>query len=681
MEIAHVLNSCMMSNPHSKENNEIENVRLQVLNFFNASPSKYELVWTSNATGGLKIIGENFEWNSHSSFVYHLNSHNSVIGIREYAKRCGSKVSCVSNEDFQEHRLNLSKRGKNLIAFPGECNFSGRKFNVGKHCKHVRERKEECYTLVDAAALASSNAINVDEMDCDFLVVSFYKMFGLPSGLGALIIRKDSAQKCLTRKIFFGGGTVEASSASSVNFVRLRKKLSSRLEDGTIPFLSILSLKASFESMKKFFPSWSHIEEHCFTIAKSFFSKLHALKHFNGAPVAVVYGDWTENTKKEDNGPIIAFNLLKSDGRFVGYNEVRKLAELNNIMLRVGCFCNPGACEEFLGLTMDKTLENVRAGHICWDDKDVIKGVPTGAVRVSFGYCSLMRDAEEVIRFVETHFVDHAKENEDKAQHTNEMTNFGKKKCRLTEIHVYPIKSCRGFQVKEWIVDRGLLYDRSWVLYDRDSDRVMTQKNQPGMYEIFTEIENEKLVVRFRDFDPLIIDLKHEMFVEKPFEGFSGHFYNDEVNQWFRRALKKSGVYLVKKIQHVASFSNSSQFLVMSEQTLRHLNEKLKEKVTMNRFRPNLVISWEDSDESSLEDCVERIQTNGQTLINVGKCSRCEMICIDQESGERGKEPLKTLSKYRRENGQIMLGSFFEHAVKQSQVPYKLIEGQTLDCV
>ncbi len=60
--------------------------------------------------------------------------------------------------------------------------------------------------------------------------------------------------------------------------------------------------------------------------------------------------------------------------------EVEKLAGLSGIMLRSGCFCNPGACAGHLGLTNDDVIAHYHAGHVCWDDQDIIDGRPTGAL-------------------------------------------------------------------------------------------------------------------------------------------------------------------------------------------------------------------------------------------------------------------------------------------------------------
>ena len=68
--------------------------------------------------------------------------------------------------------------------------------------------------------------------------------------------------------------------------------------------------------------------------------------------------------------------------------EFRKIAALNNLVVRVGCFCNIGACQKAMNFTDDDVLLNHKSGHVCGDDIDIVNGKPTGSIRVSFGYYS-----------------------------------------------------------------------------------------------------------------------------------------------------------------------------------------------------------------------------------------------------------------------------------------------------
>ena len=111
--------------------------------------------------------------------------------------------------------------------------------------------------LLDAAAFVPSQPLNLAETPADFVSVSFYKMFGYPTGLGALIIRTENVD--ILDKVFFGGGSVSIAS-SETDFHELQCKPSSKLEDGTIPFLDIIALKVPS------FPCYIITLLHCYIV-------------------------------------------------------------------------------------------------------------------------------------------------------------------------------------------------------------------------------------------------------------------------------------------------------------------------------------------------------------------------------------------------------------------------------
>lgn len=121
--------------------------------------------------------------------------------------------------------------------------------------------------------------------------------------------------------------------------------------------------------------------------------------------------------------------------------------------------------------------EHFEAGHVCWDDNDVVGGRPTGAVRISFGFSSTQRDASAVLDFVRTHFVG----GSPSPAAATALPHAGGGTPRLAAIWVYPIKACRGCRQHEWpLGDNGLLYDREWALVGED-DEVLTLKKCPRL--------------------------------------------------------------------------------------------------------------------------------------------------------------------------------------------------------
>jgi molybdenum cofactor sulfurtransferase len=134
---------------------------------------------------------------------------------------------------------------------------------------------------------------------------------------------------------------------------------------------------------------------HTHALTQYLYTEMKSLRHYNGTKVCDFYGNHEVNYSKK-SGPIVTFNLKRANGEFVGYHEVDQLAGLQGIFLRTGCFCNPGACHSYLNLSKEEVISNLEAGHVCWDDKDIIGGKPTGAVRASIGYMSTFEDVEVI---------------------------------------------------------------------------------------------------------------------------------------------------------------------------------------------------------------------------------------------------------------------------------------------
>ncbi|CAI7996368.1 Molybdenum cofactor sulfurase, partial [Geodia barretti] len=376
-----------------------------------------------------------------------------------------------------------------------------------------------------------------------------HKVFGFPTGLGALLVRRDSAP--LLFKRYYGGGTVFGTvSRSGLHLPR--SDLHERLEDGTIPFLEILALEHGFQTLSKLAGPMTGIADRTFTLAKYVHDKLSVMKHYNGAPLCIIYchENFTDPSKQ---GGIVNFNLLRPDGKFVGYSEVSNLASVHDIHLRTGCFCNTGACMNYLHLDTSLILNHLEAGHICGDSMDIINGKPTGSVRVSFGYMSTLKDAKTFVSFVESNF-QHSTETSSDDLIDRPSTNFiGRKtddvivkECgdvgdgrglevetvekrgregrwikvgdkvaivssnttigtacktyKLDSIRLYPVKSCGSLEVSEWLIGGcGLLYDREWVVLS-EHRACLSQKQEPRLSLVlpFLTPHSQHLELRFQ---------------------------------------------------------------------------------------------------------------------------------------------------------------------------------------
>lgn len=365
------LNSTVYGNPHSQSDcsfatsDIVREARQQVLDFCHASPMDYNCIFTSGATAGLKLVGETFPWSSQSNFMYTMENHNSVLGIREYALTQGAAACAVDIEETAncgngdktsfpvkvlQHPIQRRNEVKsweeepkgdafNLFAFPSECNFSGSRYSLElvNFIKNAPETekgsplsKGSWMVLIDAAKGCATEPPDLSKYKADFVVLSFYKLFGYPTGCGALLVRTEAAK--LLKKKYFSGGTVAASIAD-IDFVKRREGIEESFEDGTISFLSIAAISHGFKILNTL--TMPSILRHTTSLASYVKTILLALKHENGTHVCTLYGYDKSKVLYDDLGPIISFNLKRPDGSWFGYREVEKLASLSGIQLRV----------------------------------------------------------------------------------------------------------------------------------------------------------------------------------------------------------------------------------------------------------------------------------------------------------------------------------------------------------
>lgn len=240
----------------------------------------------------------------------------------------------------------------------------------------------------------------------------------------------------------------------------------------------------------------------------------------------------------------------------------------------------------------------------------------------------------------------------------------------LSQIYIYPVKSLAGIAVKAWPVDsNGLRFDRKWMLIDAQQ-QFLSQRSLPQMALIKTRIEQDCLIMSA----PNQPDLKISLFPTDGDEVEVGIWHDrclaktvsSAADAWFSRFLQTDCrlVYhpdeQIRQVdQHYAqptdqtAFSDGFPFLVISENSLNALNQLLDTPVTMQRFRPNLVIA--DCD-SHAEDRWRQIKINSLTFRLPKPCSRCAIPGIDPETAVRSKQPLATLNRMRRWDNKIYFG-------------------------
>jgi uncharacterized protein len=221
----------------------------------------------------------------------------------------------------------------------------------------------------------------------------------------------------------------------------------------------------------------------------------------------------------------------------------------------------------------------------------------------------------------------------------------------ISELYIYPIKSLGGIKVNEvQITDRGFQYDRRWMLTDANN-RFLTQREHASMALLQTVlVDNGIEVYQKNNADnkiviPFVFEQKKKITVTVFDDICEAITINDEIDEWFSR-------YAIEQ-RNITAFSDGYPILMISEASLADLNGRLEEVLPINRFRPNLVIEGVAPFE---EDSMKHFTINGISFYVVKPCDRCVITTINQQTIEKGKEPLKTLATYRMKNNKIYFG-------------------------
>ncbi|RIA84860.1 molybdenum cofactor sulfurase [Glomus cerebriforme] len=716
----------LYGNPHANSpssqlcNQRIDQVRGRVLKHFNANPGDYHVIFTQNATAAIKLVGEIFPWTSgQSSYKYLRESHNSIIGLRRFAEASNVKsIQAITEDDFfsifgsgSDESIpcgNNSNKTYNLFAYPAQCNFSGLRFPLNwtrKIKKFGKNNNSNTLVLLDAAAYVSSSLFSLSDVDAspDFVTVSFYKMFGYPTGLGALIIKSELEP--ILRKRYFGGGTLD-SIVYDRPWQKFRKSLHERYEDGTVNFLDIIALDHAFDISERLYNNFDLIKNHVTSLIIYLSRNMKSLRHYNGQPVCDVYSDkdFSDNTLQ---GPVFSFNAKRADGSWVGYLELERLASVNNIHIRTGVLCNPGSVARWMKLNSKDIIDSFESGKTCHDDQDIWNGKLTGAVRISVGAMSTIDDILIWMDFFKKYYVETMP-----PYYMNESNSTSlNQNLVLERVTLFPIKSCHGFNIPSsisWpITSQGLMYDREWMLLDAGNGRALSQKRLPRMTLIHPKIirEEGKLLVSAPHMNSLSIDLNiYPNTVE--FSTCSSQVCGDKIqtciytsskiNEWFssflgvpcrlaRHTSVKDNSLLQRRfiksyldVPEVTplSLSNESPFLMISHSSVDHINEKIKKEgnleVEPDCFRGNFLIKGV---KEFKEDQWKLVRFGGQVFKIIGPCRRCHMICINQKNAEVTKEPYSTLASCRRFKGKIYFGQHMIHVPDLSKTPYVIESG------
>ncbi|KAJ6506188.1 pyridoxal phosphate-dependent transferase [Mycena vitilis] len=372
--------------------------RAAVLAFFGAPAEEYTVIFTPNAPGALKLVGESYPFTYDSSYMLACDSHNSVHGIREFAERGGARVCYIPSTgtggfDATIAHPDFPEEAPSLFVMTAQSNISNAKNSLST----IRYASSLGYdTVLDAAALAPTSTISLTDYPIDAMAVSFYKMFGFPTGVGALIAKKSFLRRL--RRPWFAGGTVDIVQVPGTIATPARD-LHAQFEDGTTNYLSLPAVTDGLRFLSAYMP---FLPLRLSNLLQYLASSLSQLRHDNtDAPVvrilsAVPSNRLTSVGAQSDVGSILSLLFLSPTGDILPNSFIAHAASRMCISLRTGSMCNPGGAAAILGIenAMDLLYEGAT-----FADFERTAGHELGVVRVSLGLASNFQDAWNFLRF------------------------------------------------------------------------------------------------------------------------------------------------------------------------------------------------------------------------------------------------------------------------------------------
>jgi molybdenum cofactor sulfurtransferase len=403
-----LLADSVFGNPHSSNPTSmattrlVEQARQYILRFFNAAPEEYVVIFTSNASTALKLVGEAYPFEPGDQYLLTFDNHNSVNGIREFARGHGATTTYVPvvlpdmlvDEAQLLDNLNSARPGSHhLFAYPAQSNFSG----VQHSLEWIAPAQARGWdVLLDAAAFVATNRLDLSRWHPDFVPLSFYKMFGYPTGVGCLLARREALARL--RRPWFAGGTITVASVQGDRYYLAEGEAA--FEDGTLNYLSLPAIEIGLRHLEAVGLETIHERVRCLT--GWLLDNLLALRHKNGQPLVRLYGP----TETSLRGGTLTMNFYRADGMVIDHRLIEQQANQANISLRTGCFCNPGGGEIALGLSAGELATCFRQpthqDRLTIDDfRLCIDGKSSGAVRVSLGVASNFADVHCFTQFAQ----------------------------------------------------------------------------------------------------------------------------------------------------------------------------------------------------------------------------------------------------------------------------------------
>ena len=407
-----LLCSYVFGNPHSTNpasqamTTLVDRARRFVLSSFKASPQEYVVIFTPNASGALKLVGESYPFTSGGHYLLTFDNHNSVNGIREFAHAKDAAITYVPLEppDLRVNEAHLHRllaqacpEQPRLFAYPAQSNVTGVQHPLD-WIAHAQDLGWD--VLVDCAAFVPSNRLDLSVWHPDFVPLSFYKMFGYPTGVGCLLARKSALAKL--HRPWFAGGTITLSSVLAADATGSGFYLTpgeAGFEDGTINYLMLPAVEIGLRYLEAIGIETIHERVRCLT--GWLLEQLLALRHSNGQPVVRIYGPITT----EKRGGTIAFNFCDPSGAILDCYTIQEDANQCGLSVRSGCFCNPGVRENALGLEREELASVFRHKERMTYEQflHIIEDRKQGALRVSVGLATNFSDVYHFLQFAQSY--------------------------------------------------------------------------------------------------------------------------------------------------------------------------------------------------------------------------------------------------------------------------------------
>jgi len=242
----------------------------------------------------------------------------------------------------------------------------------------------------------------------------------------------------------------------------------------------------------------------------------------------------------------------------------------------------------------------------------------------------------------------------------------------ISGLRVYPIKSFGGVELSESQVEkRGLRHDRRWMLVDAEGI-FLTQRSDTRLALFRTGIGEAGLQLSTPDGRILLVpyepvgSIKTVQVWKNVCEAVQ---VCPSVDEWFSDYLgmQCSLVYMPDSSERathpdftrqgdIVGFADAFPILVIGEHSLEDLNDRLVVPVPMNRFRPNVIVK---GTRPYAEDVWRFFSVGNLSLRFAKSCGRCSVTATDQDTGEVGVEPLRTLATYRLKDQTVLFGAYF----------------------